>query len=107
MPNLLLKHKIRIPIGIAGPHPIGIIRKVDGPILHPLMLLSLIIQLIEHLGLPPSTSRQVTAPRSLQSLELVSVVGVLQIELHVLGDVDVDDDWAVAFDVLAEEFELG
>jgi hypothetical protein len=106
-PHLTLQQKIRRPVPRTRPDPLWIIRKVNGPVLHPLKPCGRTIPVREHAILPARPGPVAQTPRRSLRLELVPVVSVLHEEVHVAADVDMHDYGCVVLEVVVHGLEVG
>lgn len=90
--NVRLHNKIGLTIASACAHTLDIFGEIDGTVLDTLGFFSTIVLLLEKSGLPSCSHLQIVGTRSVTSFELIPVVGVLREELHVLIDMNMDDD---------------
>lgn len=106
LPHLLLEKQIRIAVRSTGIHPLRVVGKIDCAVFDFECLVGFVVLFEEHTGLPAGTAGEVGAAGALAGLELVAVVGVLHKELHVFGNVDVDDQGDLFVDVVVQFVEV-
>lgn len=106
LPDVFFQQQIRIPITQAALHSCRVIGEINSSILHSLKPCRLRILVIEHSVLPggPACVRQ--TPRRSVSLELVSVMSIFDEQIHVPGDVDVDDNGGVILNVVVQSLDI-
>lgn len=88
-----------MPVANARTHSLWIVCKVYDSVLNSLEISCLRVLLIEHSVLPSRPGLPAETARTFIGLKLAPVMGVLNKEGHMLGDMNVDDDWGVVFNI--------
>ena len=92
---MLFQKHIRFTVSCTNSYTFGVVGEVDHAILDPFKVTCLIVMIVEHPIFPVGSATSAETSRALVRLELASVVGIFDEELHVLGYMAVDDDWGV------------
>lgn len=104
--NVFLQKEVRLSVSTANTDSFRVICKVDHSILNPFKVSCLAVFLIEHPILPTNAWRSTERSWAFVGLKLASVVGVFDEKLHMFGDMNVDDDGCIIFDVKLQVVEI-
>jgi len=103
---MLFQKHIRFTVGCTNSYTFGVVGEVYHAILDPFKVTCFIVVVVEHPVFPVGSATPAETSRTLVGLELASVVGIFDEELHVLGYVAMDDDGGVVLEVKLEVIEV-
>ena len=84
-----------MPIANACADSLWIICEIDDSVFNSLEISCLRVFVVKHAGLPSGPGLSAETSRALVGLKLTPVVGILDKEVHMLGDMNMDDNWGV------------
>ena len=96
---MLLEQEVARSIPSCHAHSLGVIGEIYHTVLDPLKVSSPTILLIKNPILPLRPGLPTQSPRAFPSLKLVPVMGIVDKELHVFGNMDVNNDRSVVLGV--------
>lgn len=90
----------------ASADSLWIICEVDDSVLNSLEISRFCVLLIEHAVLPSRSGLPAETSRTFVGLKLTPVVSILDKEVHMLGDMNMDDDWSIILHIELQIVEI-
>ena len=104
--HMLFQQEVRLSVTRASSNPFWIIGEVDCPIFYPFKRGCRVMLAIEHSIFPVSPSASAERTRRHSGLELISIVSVLDKELHMIVSMHMNDDGRIVYNVVMQILEI-